>query len=138
MGKDELDAGPFTRLVNDLVGSGFTIMGHTLEENFGDSLLLLRGGATRLRVVRDRSQWFLEIAGPDSEDWFGPVVWLAMLEDKFPPAGLMATDHQVEFVRDRRAALEQASAGESGDVLGRLRSWQARVAASRRTLPAEF
>lgn len=132
----EFDAGPFFPLIAELVERGFVVLGDEVDdEKFGNALLLLRRGATRLRVVRDRSQWFLEVAGPGSNDWFGPAVWLAMLDDGLPPPRQLSNDEQTEFVLGRLSELDRVSADESGRSIKLLKSWQAKRAAARRALP---
>ena len=132
----DFDAGPYSALVAELVERRFLVLGDSRDdERFGNSLLLLRRGATRLRVVRDRSQWFLEIAGPGSDDWFGPAVWLAMLDDGLPPAEQLSHDQQANFVLHRLPELDRVSADDSGRSIELLRTWQAQRAASRRAQP---
>ena len=133
-GVSGLDAGPFSVLVDELVHGGFTVLGDTVDdERFGNALLLLRRGATRVRVVKDRSQWFVEIAGPGSDAWFAPAVWLAMLDGELPPSPQpLSVEEQSSFLRVRMADIDQASGDESGQTLTGLKSWQAKRAAARR------
>jgi hypothetical protein len=127
------DAGPFSVLVDDLLHDGFAILGDDVDDaRFGNSLLLLRRGATRIRVVKDRSQWFLEIAGPGSDDWFAPAVWLAVLDGEMPPLRPLTDEEQTRLVRDRIAEVDLASVDDSGRTLALLKSCQAQRAAARR------
>lgn len=130
------DAGPFSILVEGLVHDGFAILGDDVDDaRFGNSLLLLRRAATRIRVVKDRSQWFLEIAGPGSDEWFAPAVWLAALDGVMPPLRPLTNEEQTRLVRDRIAEVDLASVDDSGRTLALLKSWQAQRAAARRAQP---
>ncbi len=133
MGSSNIDAGPFSQLINWLLQAGFVVLGDTTdEERFGNSLLLLRRGDTRIRAVRDRSQWFIELAAPGSDAWFSPVVWLAALDNTMPRLDAFSDDEQARIVEDRLFEIDELSSNNSGKTLELLQSWQAKRAASRR------
>lgn len=131
---DVAPSGPFHALVTELIGAGFTIVQHVAdEERFGNSLIFLQRGSTRFRVVKDRSQWFLQIAGPGTDEWFSPEVWLAALDDKMPSFEALTLDEQQStLVSDRLGEVDGASNDDSGRTYARLRSWESQIAAARR------
>jgi len=132
-----IDAGPFSQLVGWLMQVGFVVLGDTTdEERFGNSLRLLRRGSTRIRVVRDRAQWFVELAPPDSEAWFSPVVWLAAVDGTMPSAAVRSDDELARIVEGRLSSIDQLSSDPSGKALELLTSWQAKRAAVRRAQPS--
>jgi hypothetical protein len=130
---NEVDAGPSSPLVAWLMEIGFVVLrDSTDEEHFGNSLVLLRRGDTRIRVVRDRAQWFIEVAAPNADAWFSPIVWLAALDGTMPDARTFSVDEQAQVIRDRFAGIDVVSSDHSDKTLDLLTSWQARRAALRR------
>jgi hypothetical protein len=133
---NKIDAGPFSQLVEWLRHIGFIVLGEsTDDERFGNSLLLLRRGDTRIRVVRDRSQWFIEMASSTSDAWFSPIVWLAALDGTMPPARTFSDDEQAQIIRDRLEGIDLLSSDPSNKTIDLLTSWQGKRAALRRAQP---
>jgi hypothetical protein len=132
------NAGPYTALLADLVAQGFIVMRGTTEpDRFGNELLLLRRGETRIRFVRDRGQWFFELAAPSSDDWFAPVVWQALLDDELPPDRLLSSQEQSSLITARIDEIDNVCRSEPIAVAKRLTSWQAARAAARRARPLD-
>jgi hypothetical protein len=132
------DAGPYSALLANLVARGFIVMGDTEDlDRFGNELLLLRRGETRVRFVRDRGQWFVEIAAPNSDDWVAPVVWQALLDGELPPDRMLSDQEQTNLVGQRLNEVDDLCRSEPGALGEQLRSWQAARAAARRARPRD-
>jgi hypothetical protein len=129
-------AGPYTPLAADLIAQGFIVMGDIDDpDRFGNELLLLRRGETRVRFVRDPGQWFFESAAPSSDDWFAPVVWQALLDDELPPDRMQSDEEQCNLVVARFGEIDHLCRRESDVVGERLKFWQAARADARRARP---
>jgi hypothetical protein len=64
-----------------LARAGFRVLAETESEGFGDRLVVLGRGAVLARLVRERGQWFLEVAsGTPGDEWFDMDLWLACLD----------------------------------------------------------
>lgn len=130
-------AGPHGRLVDELLVQGFVLLGEEVDqERFGNGFLLLRRNATLLRVVKDRSQWFVEIAGPDGEEWFSPAVWRALLKGELGSLEPMTPEEVGTFVRENLVVIEDRATGSSGGAPDELHEWRAKRASARRASPA--
>lgn len=106
-------------------------------DRFGNRLLLLRRNETRIRLVRDRGQWFIEVAAPNSDDWFAPVVWQALLDDQLPPDRMPSVQEQATLVSTRLQEIDTVCFDEPDTLGERLRAWQASRAAARRARPPD-
>lgn len=50
---------------------GLSIEGHHIFPAFGDTVIVLRGQHLRVRVVRDRGDWFAEVGSEQKQDdWY--------------------------------------------------------------------
>ena len=65
---------------------------------------MLERETTRIRLVRDRGQWFIEVAGGD--DWFSPLVWQAFLESSMPSVEIVPLDAQARCYLTISAKIE--------------------------------
>jgi hypothetical protein len=72
---------PIRDLVATLQADGFSVArAEYFAERFGDQVMVLVRGQQAMRVVSDRSDWFVELAGPGQLHWHSPAVWLEHLE----------------------------------------------------------
>jgi hypothetical protein len=132
------DAGPYRDLIDDLQNRGFVLLGDEVDpERFGNVLLLLRRDETRLRVVKDRSQWSVEIAAPGSEEWFSPAVWRALIHGALGSLDVLTPQQEIDFVRENLTSIEATSKEFSGRTLEGLRDWRAKRASARRGGPSQ-
>jgi hypothetical protein len=132
------DAGSYTSLVAELLAVGFILMGDSEDpDRFGNRQLLLRRNETRIRLVCDRSQWFIEVAAPNSDDWFAPVVWQALLDDQLPPDQMPSDQEQATLVNTRLRDTDTVCHDEPDNLAERLKVWQAARAAARRARPLD-
>lgn len=122
-------------LLTELVAAGFGLQISDPDDTaFGNQIAVLIHDAVRVRLVRDRGQWFLEIAAPLTDEWFAPVVWMGFLEDELPDPTRPSPEAEAKFVADRWADF---GAADPGSALAALHAWQARRAEQRRSLPPE-
>lgn len=105
------------------------------EDSFGNGLIVLERNDTLVRLVRDRGQWFVEVAGAAGSDWFAPVVWHAFLESSMPPLETASFDEQSELLLADLDRIETVSDGFGEQELADLRAWRSRRAEARRTMP---
>ena len=132
-------AGPHSALYDELLLDGFDLVVNTEDQKyFGNRLIQLRRSATQLRVVRDRSQWSLEIAGPGGIEWFSPAVWRALVEGDLGRLDVLTPAEEDAFIRDNLWRIERCIADNEGVTLVLLREWRARRAAARRARPSEW
>ena len=114
--------------------SGFTVDEKHQSESFGNQLEVFARGRCRVRIVRDRGQWFVDIEGPDQGDWFDVPTWQACFTD-----GGRTIDHSVPTdpvatFRQMLLDVEAELASQSG--IGKcLRRRRAERARSRLGLP---
>lgn len=123
----------YQTLIDQLVAEGFVVQISNPDETaFGNQVALLIHDSTRLRLVRDRSQWFLEIAAPLTDEWFAPVTWMAFLDGELPDPRRPSAEDEAGFVATRWHDFEPSAAAGALDAL---RALQERRAAQRRGLP---
>ena len=66
--------------IAELVGLGFELAETKYDEShFGDSVVTVFKGNLRVRVVRDRGVWLVQLSPGESNEWFSPMVWNAYL-----------------------------------------------------------
>ncbi len=117
-------------LVEWLTGQGFALVEEMrAPESFGNWLILYERGPCRVRLVRDRGQWILEIAGPDRDEWFDADIWLSCLEGSNPPTGPYNLDEQVALLKKLLARIDDAlrTRASIGDCLRQRRRWRWRL-----------
>ncbi|MGH3496015.1 MAG: hypothetical protein ACRDP1_00925 [Nocardioidaceae bacterium] len=123
----------YQALIGQLVAEGFVAQISNPDDTaFGNQIALLIHDGTRLRLVRDRSQWFLEIAAPLTDEWFAPVIWMAFLDGELPDPRRPSAEDEAGFAATR---WHDFDASEAAGILEGLRVWQERRAAQRRGLP---
>ena len=116
-------------LAHWLTSQGFTLTEHHVSSAFGDRLLLFEREPCRVRLVRDRGQWFLEIAGPTTSDWFDADIWRSCLEGRDPPLDPTAPSAQAAYLRTSLSHIDDAIRGNSviADCLRQRGRWRARA-----------
>jgi hypothetical protein len=123
-------------LVDELKRHGYEITDERYDpDHFGDALVALQRDHARVRAVRDRGKWFVEIGASDGDDWFAPIIWKAFLEGAEPPLDAMPLSAQAQFVLDARDAIEVAARELRDADLATLRALRAHRAKARRALP---
>ena len=125
----------YERLVSHLVDEGFVAQISDPDETaFGNQVALLSHDVIRLRLVRDGSQYFLEIAAPLTDEWFAPVVWMAFLDGILPDPRRPTAEDEAAFVARR---WHDFDASDAEGAVNMLRVWQGRRALQWRRLPPE-
>lgn len=120
-------------LADHLIAEGFIVqLGDPDETAFGNQTALLVHDDIRVRFIRDRGQWFLEIAAPLTDEWFAPVIWMAFLDGELPDPRRPSVEEEAAFVATRWQDFDVPGAAS---VVDALRVWQERRAAQRRRLP---
>lgn len=123
----------YKALTDHLVAAGFIAqVSNPDDAAFGNQVALLIHDDIRVRLVRDRSQWFLEIAAPLTDEWFAPVIWMAFLDEELPDPRRPSAEDEAAFVTTRWRDFDVADAT---GALEALRVWQGRRATQRRGLP---
>jgi hypothetical protein len=123
------------KLAAGLIEHGYRVVEERADpEHFGDRLIVFAGQRTRVRIVRDRGQWFVDVATAKGE-CYEPVIWLAHLTGQMPPLDVPGLAADVEFVLKRLADIEKAAEDETGIVDESLFDWRWQRAAARRSMP---
>ncbi len=121
-------------LLGDLERRGYSVAEkHYDKASLGDTLIILKRDATRIRVDRDRGQWFIEVAA--AYDWFDPMIWRAFLEASTPSVEVI-----LPFAGQARWLLEdlgriEAMSNLTKEQLAELDALRSRRAAARLELP---
>ena len=124
----------YRALFDQLIHQGFVAKVESPDDAvFGNRVALLAREETRIRFVRDRGQWSLEIAVPFTDEWFPPVVWMAHLGGQLPSPRRVTPQEESVFV----ARHWQGMGVDAPDLLGELRSWRDARAAQRWSSPPE-
>jgi hypothetical protein len=90
----------------------------------------MRGGVC-IRFVRDRGQWFVELSGPNCQDWFSPMVWVAHLDGVIGDLSTPSLEEQVTAIEDRLDEIQHAVTNDD-DLLERLQEERRSRASQRR------
>src|SRR4051794_35842130 len=86
-------------LADELAAHGFVVqVGDPDDSAFGNQVAVLTHDRIRVRLVRDRGEWFLEIAAPLTDEWFAPVVWMALGSEELPDPRRLTPQEEAEFV----------------------------------------
>jgi hypothetical protein len=127
---------PVRALLDELLGRGYATGEERYDEDsFGNALVVLERDGTLVRLVRDRGQWFVEVAGAAEGDWFAPVVWHAFLESSMPPLDTTSFDVQAQLILADLGRIETTNSNFSEQDLAGLRAWRSRRAEARRAIP---
>ncbi|WP_284550429.1 hypothetical protein [Aestuariimicrobium sp. T2.26MG-19.2B] len=101
---------------------------------FGNQVVLLVHDNIRVRLVRDRGQWFLEIDAALTDEWFSPVIWMALLDKELPDARRPSAEKEASFVVRRWPDFDVLA---TPCAVEKLRAWQERRAAQLGALERE-
>lgn len=83
-----------------LMGQGFREEERHYDRRvFGNWLIVLVRAPCRVRLVRDRSQWFLDLSGEGLRDWHGPNRWRGCLEGEDASPLDLSFNDGVAYVR---------------------------------------
>lgn len=96
-------------LRSGLTEAGFTVAEELASSSFGDLAVTFRRGILEVRVVRDRGQWSIEIAGP-ATGFYDPDIWRACLEGRAAPLDPAPLADQAAFVLGHLDELGRAAA----------------------------
>ncbi len=105
--------------------------------SFGDAEVTFERGATLVRVVRDRGQWFVEATARDWSEWFAPTIWRALLTGSMPSPEAVPFEGQAQSLFDDLDRIESVTDDASNTDLDQLHDWRARRAEARRALPPD-
>jgi hypothetical protein len=127
---DELNA-----LLDDLQRRGYLVTETRYDEaSFGNAIIVLKHDATRIRLVRDRGQWFIEVAA--AHDWFDPMIWRAFLEASEPSVEIIPLAVQAQWLLEDLGQIEVMS-GLTQEQLAALDDLRTRRFAARMALPLD-
>lgn len=127
---DDLRAGPFEVIGQWLLKRGFEHVGTDIDVHaFGNTLVLLQKGPTRIRFVRDRLQWFLQVGAPGGDEWFDIAVWCAAVDGQLPPTAVLSPEEEAVALRERVDAIEGLCSDRSSRTVTLLKEWQSKDAA---------
>lgn len=106
---------PINEFLEWLSQADFSVMTDRCSpESFGNQITILTRDVLAVRVIKDRSIWNVDIAGPHApiteggDFWFSIDVWQAYLDKTDPPTTAMLLDQEVGFVKDRWQDVETA------------------------------
>ena len=66
---------PLHTFAVQLSAHGFALSTDNCSDAFGDRIVVFTRSSLSIRLVRDRSQWFIEVGCEDWEDWFDSDTW---------------------------------------------------------------
>jgi len=101
---------PLAALATTLEERGFAVDEQPPSESFGDQLITFADERLRVRLIRDRSIWTIELGHPAWDDVYDPDVWRAALEGA-DPTDPSALEDQAAYVAGALDRLREA-AGE--------------------------
>lgn len=107
------------RLVDQLAAAGFRVESSVRSNSFGNRIVQLARGPVRVRLVRDRSQWSIDLSRDGWNDWFDPDLWRSCLDNVPIASDPSPLDEDAKFVVE---AIEQISTA----VGPRLAAWKLR------------
>jgi hypothetical protein len=87
---------------------GFTLADARESDSFGDRLLMWVGDCCRIRIVRDKGEWALDISGAQLTGWFDADVWRSCVDGQEPPREPRPLAAQVTFLRASLSQIEMA------------------------------
>lgn len=115
-------------LASRLRAAGFSPVRSARTESFGDRLVVYAKSLLLVRIVSDRSQWFLELGGRDWDDWFDPDTWKACLDRTELSLEPSTTSEQAEFLGNNLGRIIDAVDRNHGllECLGEKRALRAK------------
>ena len=78
------------------------------SRSFGDWLIVLARPPCRVRIVRDRSQWSIDISGEHIPRWYDTDLWQACLAGGEAVPRVIPLEDQIAFVRTSLDGIEAA------------------------------
>jgi hypothetical protein len=105
-------------LVRSLTEGGFLQTREQTSASFGDYVAEYELSPLKIRVVRDRDQWRIEIHSMGREGWFDVDIWRACVEKANAPTLPRSFKEQSEYLLSHLAALRRSASDES--TAGRL------------------
>jgi hypothetical protein len=123
-------------LLHSLKGRGFTVIEERYDPQFfGNVLLRVEHDQTAVRIVCDRGEWRIDIAGPGQSDWFGSPIWHGFLDDHVQSVDVLSSfDEEALFFVKNLPRIEDALRDQTGSTLSGLDSSRSRREALRKTL----
>lgn len=132
---DELNSSSRS-LVLELESRGYELaQGQHDTKSFENILLVFERGSTRVRIVRDRGQWFVGASAARWNDWFDPVIWRAFLDSALPQIDVASFEWQCKCLVEDLARIERSTTRSENGTLTRLDELRSARAAIRRALP---
>jgi hypothetical protein len=116
------DDGLMAQLKLQLEAAGFVLTGHVESHSFGDERTSFHRGGLNVRIVRDRGQWFLDVASDASGGWHDVRDWIRCAKtedigtlDKMSEMAAALFDHLADLegigqnpqIADRLAQIER-------------------------------
>jgi hypothetical protein len=129
---------PSTRaLLDELLRRGYVIREERYDpDSFGNALVDVERNNTLIRIVRDRSQWFVDVASTMGEQRFSPVIWHAFLTSSIPPFETDLLDTALaQLLLGDLPRIETATRDFNEQTLADLLAWRSRRAEARQALP---
>jgi hypothetical protein len=124
---------PLKHLWAKLEAVGFWQSEEEHSESFGDAFAILMRNGLCIRFVRDRGQWFVDLSGPNCQDWFSPMVWVSYLDGFVTDLSTPSIEEQVTAIEDRLEEIQHAVMNNA-DLLERLQEGRRLRANKRRAL----
>jgi hypothetical protein len=89
------------RVVAWLEGNGFRRLTYRYGHDvFGNTLIIYQRGGVGIRLIRDRSQWFLDVANMENLSWFLLDIWESCVSDeRRVPRGSMDVETLDHLIR---------------------------------------
>jgi hypothetical protein len=108
----------------------FSIEEIRLSGYFGDALVRLERDPVRIRFVRDRSVWDVQVRARGIDAWFDPALWEAAIAGGSQPRSTHLLNEKVDLLKRHLTEIQHAlQAGETIDStledLGRRRTERA-------------
>jgi hypothetical protein len=111
---------------NALLAQGFKVTSSQYDEaHFGDRVIVLTNDDLQVRLIRDRSQWFVETRDTHSEDWFQPMIWRAYFDRHIGLLDIPTIEQQCQMILDDLDRIGEAVRLDGG-LLEQLRSYRLR------------
>lgn len=95
-------------LVDWLTRRGFRRTEQQISAEFGNRFTVLEREKCRVRLVRERGQWWVEVAAPDGHGWFDLDIWRSCLEGGEAPLEASTLREQISYLRRRLSKIKKA------------------------------
>ena len=92
------------------------------QENFGNSVTVFIGPGVRIRTVKERGQWFVEVTGSGWDEWFSPMIWRSIIQGQVVATPTPSFNIQCQMVLDDLDRIREVIAVQPSDeIISRLR-----------------